>query len=101
MACVHWCKGMWWHVFHCCFSKKGRNCPLIMCPSSNLQHRTILQATRHYCPPPHPASLLLRRLFSMTKSTVQLTLGNYSPPSKLCSTLLLPPQLLTSLLITL
>src|SRR4029434_5597202 len=39
--------------------------------------------------------------FSMIKSTVQLTLGNYSPPSKLCSTLLRPPQLLTSLLITL
>src|SRR4029434_9127122 len=68
---------------------------------TNLPHWTILQATRHCWPPSHPASLLLRRLFSMTKSTVQLTLGNYSPPSKPCYTLLLLPQLLTSLLITL
>src|SRR4029434_2578584 len=59
------------------------------------------QATRHCWPPSHPASLLRRRLFSMTRSTVQLTLGNYSPPSKLCSALLLLPQQLTSLLITL
>src|SRR4029434_6274881 len=58
---------------------------------TNVPRWTILQATRHCWPPSHPASLLLRRLFSMTKSTVQLTLGNYSPPSKLCSTLLLPP----------
>src|SRR4029434_3009898 len=65
-----------------------------------MQHRTILKATRHYCRP-HPASLLLRRLFSMTKSTVQLTLGNYSPPSKPCSNLLLLHPRLTSLLITL
>src|SRR4029434_4465328 len=64
---------------------------------TNLQHPMILQAARHYCPP-HPASLLLRRLFSTTRSTVQLTLGNYSPLSKLCSTLLLLPQLPTSLL---
>src|SRR4029434_9632455 len=67
---------------------------------TNLQHPMILQAARHYCPP-HPASLLLRRLCTMTRSTVQLTLGNYSPLSKLCSTLLLPPPLPTSLLITL
>src|SRR4029434_3262710 len=64
---------------------------------TNLQHWTILQAIRHCWPPSHPASLLLRRLFSTTRSTVQLTLGNYFPPSKLCSTLLLLPQLLTSL----
>src|SRR4029434_10543178 len=68
---------------------------------TNLQHWTILQATRHCWPPSHPASLPLRRLFSMTRSAVQLMLANYSPPSKLCSTLLLLPQLLTSLLITL
>src|SRR4029434_2053478 len=68
---------------------------------TNLPRWTILQATRHCWPPSHPASLLLRRLCSMPTSTVQLTLGNYSPPSKLCSPLLLPPQLLTSLLITL
>src|SRR4029434_276261 len=68
---------------------------------TNLQHRTILQATRHCWPPSHPASLLLRRLFSMTRSTVQLTLANYAPPPKLCSTLLSLPQLPTSLLIPL
>src|SRR4029434_5429772 len=38
---------------------------------TNLQHWTILQATRHCWPPSHPASLLLRRLFSTTRSTVQ------------------------------